>query len=79
LDARSRCGCCESGIDVPFASAQAAACEHNYAVALVEPGDDRDFRLKSIESLRAGSVDGLLFFVAPPLPEDVIKALGPWC
>jgi LacI family transcriptional regulator, repressor for deo operon, udp, cdd, tsx, nupC, and nupG len=57
--------------------AQSAARQHSYAVALVEPGDDRDFQIEVMQSLQAGSVDGLvLFVVAPPAPA-IAKRLGP--
>jgi DNA-binding LacI/PurR family transcriptional regulator len=56
--------------------AQAAARRAGYDVALVEPGDDRDDQVRSMESLRAGAVDGLLLFVVEP-PAEALAGLAP--
>ena len=48
--------------------AQAAAWEAGYAVALVDVPLDRDWRLSPLEALRAGPVDGLLYFSVEPPP-----------
>jgi DNA-binding LacI/PurR family transcriptional regulator len=46
--------------------AQAAAWEAGYAVALVDTANDRAWELGSYEALRAGPVDGFLFFGLEP-------------
>jgi DNA-binding LacI/PurR family transcriptional regulator len=51
--------------------AQVAAWRAGYAVALVDVADDPDRELASFEALRAGPVDGFLFFtVDPPMTSD---------
>ncbi|HEX4805765.1 MAG TPA: LacI family DNA-binding transcriptional regulator [Conexibacter sp.] len=51
--------------------AQQVAREEGYTVALVEPGDERDFQLSAMDALRDRGVDGLLLFsVRPPRPTD---------
>jgi LacI family repressor for deo operon, udp, cdd, tsx, nupC, and nupG len=57
--------------------AQSAARRAGYDVALLEPGDDRDDQLRSMESLRAGAVDGLLLFVVEPPPTEELAPLSP--
>jgi LacI family transcriptional regulator, repressor for deo operon, udp, cdd, tsx, nupC, and nupG len=46
--------------------AQAAAWRAGYAVALVDVANDPDRELASFEALRAGPVDGFLFFTVDP-------------
>jgi LacI family repressor for deo operon, udp, cdd, tsx, nupC, and nupG len=57
--------------------AQQAAREDRYTVALVEPGRERDWQLESMQTLRAGAVDGLVLFVVEPPPGPERDLLGP--
>jgi LacI family repressor for deo operon, udp, cdd, tsx, nupC, and nupG len=51
--------------------AQQVAREALYTVALVEPGDERDFQLSAMDALRDRGIDGLLLFsTKPPRPDD---------
>ena len=53
--------------------AQVAAWRAGYAVALVDVANDPDRELASFEALRAGPVDGFLFFTVDP-PESIRRA-----
>jgi LacI family transcriptional regulator, repressor for deo operon, udp, cdd, tsx, nupC, and nupG len=46
--------------------AQRVARGAGYTVALVEPGDDRDFQLSAMRALRDRGIDGLLLFTVEP-------------
>jgi LacI family transcriptional regulator, repressor for deo operon, udp, cdd, tsx, nupC, and nupG len=50
--------------------AQTAAREAEYAVALIDTNNDRDWGAASAEALRAGPADGLMLFEVDPPPRD---------
>jgi LacI family repressor for deo operon, udp, cdd, tsx, nupC, and nupG len=57
--------------------AQQEARPERYTVALIEPGEERDWQLTAMESLNAAAIDGMLLFAIDPPRDAHPDRLGP--